>query len=260
MITKAQIQFIRSLEQKKVRDESGCFIAEGEKLVLEALSLPDDGCFRAVTICGLEHWLDENISLLSRPGIEVISLAEHELGRISQQKTPNQALAVIQRCMDQELVFDFNHDLLIGLSQVQDPGNVGTIIRLADWFGLGGVIASPDSADFFSPKVVQSTMGSIFRIKLLSVDLLSFIKSLPADFPVYGTRLDGQNLYTASVAGNGLLLLGNESKGLNPELSALTAQNLSIPDFSAGSTKPESLNVAIAAAIVCSEFRRRGNG
>ncbi|TSA38904.1 MAG: RNA methyltransferase [Porphyromonadaceae bacterium] len=260
MITKAQIQFIRSLEQKKVRDESGCFIAEGDKLVREAIELPPDGSFQVRTICGVESWLDSNLSGIRNPEAEVIPVSDRELERISLQKAPNQVLAVISRYETTAPVFDFNSDLLIGLNQVQDPGNVGTIVRLADWFGLDGIIASVDSADFFSPKVVQSSMGSIFRLKLLTTDLYKFIKSLPLDCPVYGTHLDGQNLYTAKLTSNGLILLGNESRGLSTDLTELTTENLLIPDFSEGKFRPESLNVSIAAAIVCSEFRRRGNG
>ncbi|MFA5814340.1 MAG: RNA methyltransferase [Bacteroidales bacterium] len=260
MITKAQVQFIRSLEQKKVRDESGCFIAEGDKLVREAIELPADGPFQVRTICGLGSWLDSNLSGMRNSDAEVIPVSAHDLERISIQKKPNQVLAVISHTETSLPVFDFDSDLLIGLNQVRDPGNVGTIVRLADWFGLGGVIASVDSADFFSPKVVQSSMGSIFRLKLLTTDLYEFIKSLPPGCPVYGTHLNGQNLYTAKMTTNGLILLGNESRGLSTDLMELTTENLLIPDFSEGKSKPESLNVSIAAAIVCSEFRRRGNG
>lgn len=260
MISKAQIQFIRSLEQKKVRDESGCFIAEGSKLVREAFLLPPDGPYQIQWAYCLDSWLDANKSEMRNPGIEVISVSERELERISLLKTPNQALAIIKRNQVPEPVFHFGTDLLLGLDQVQDPGNVGTMVRLADWFGLGGIVASMDSADFFSPKVVQASMGSIFRVKLLTADLLAFVKSIPSDFPVYGTNLDGKNLYTAKISANGLILMGNESKGLSEGLTDLATDNLLIPHFSAGESKPESLNVSIAAAIVCSEFRRRGNG
>jgi TrmH family RNA methyltransferase len=181
------------------------------------------------------------------------------LERISQLKSPNQVLAVVYHHADPLPEFDFKQDLFIGLSKVQDPGNVGTIIRLADWYGLGGVVASADSADFFSPKVVQASMGSIFRVKLLSSDLQSFIQALPSGYPVYGTHLKGQNLYTASISSNGLILMGNESRGLDDEIMALTTESLLIPDFATGESRPESLNVSIAAAIICSEFRRRGS-
>lgn len=260
MITKAQVQFIRSLELKRVRDESGCFLAEGDKLVSEAIILPKRGPFKVNAIYGISKWLDSHLTHRQDPDIEIIPVTERELERISLQKKPNQVLAVISRDLIASPEFDFDTDLLLGLNQVQDPGNVGTIIRLADWFGLGGVIASPDSADFYSPKVVQSSMGSIFRVKLMTAELPDFIGSLPPGYPVYGTHLDGQDLYSAAIKSNGLILLGNESKGLSDDLDDQTTMRLKIPDFSIGIIKPESLNVSVAAAIVCSEFRRRGTG
>lgn len=260
MITKAQIQFLRSLEHKRVRQETGCFIVEGDKFVREALQLPVRGSFQVKTVCGLAKWMDSNISVQENHNFDLITVSPRELERISQLKTPNQALAVISYDLLFTPEFNFSQDLLIGLHQVQDPGNVGTIIRLADWFGIGGVIASADTADFFSPKVVQASMGSIFRVPIVTTDLPGFITSLPRTFPVYGTHLEGQNLYHAEIEKKGLIVFGNESKGMGDEISGFASLNLRIPDFSSGETKPESLNVAIAAAIVCSEFRRRGNG
>lgn len=260
MITKSQIQFIRSLDQKKNRDESACFVVEGSKLVREALELPDNSRFSVKTICATASWTGSNSKLLEHTQVETVVVSEKELERISLQKTPNQTLAIISQKDRSDSKFNLKTDLLIGLNQVQDPGNVGTIIRLADWFGLGGVIASEDTADFFSPKVVQSSMGSIFRVPLVTADLKIFIQSLPVGYPVYGTHLQGNNLYTTELSTNGLILLGNESKGLHPDLMPLTTKSLLIPNYATGKSKPESLNVSIAAAVVCSEFRRRGNG
>jgi len=259
MITKAQIQYIRSLEQKKVRDESNCFIIEGDKLVREALTLPRDSIFQVDIIYGTSEWMERNETLFSTLDTKYITVSMSDLERMSLQKTPNQVLAKINYDKSSIPSFDFKTDLLIGLCNVQDPGNVGTIIRLADWFGISGVIASLDSADFFSPKVVQASMGSIFRVKMLVKDLGAFIHTLPKGFPVYGTHLMGENIYTAEISKNGLILLGNESKGLNDDLMSLTTKNLLIPSFTSGNYKPESLNVSIAAAIISSEFRRQGN-
>jgi TrmH family RNA methyltransferase len=260
MISRAQIQFIRSLDQKKYRDESSCFIVEGDKMVRETIEMPALSPFEIRMICAVGVWLDSNPGVKRLPDTEIIEVSASELDRISQLKTPNQALAVIRHRQISGMPFDFEHNLLIGLDQVQDPGNVGTIIRLADWFGLGGVIASADSADFFSPKVVQASMGSVLRVKLVTADLPSFIQSLPSGFPVYGTHLGGKNIYSTSLESHGFILFGNESKGLSGELMKLTTENLFIPDFSVGAYKPDSLNVSIATAIVCSEFRRRENG
>ena len=226
----------------------------------EAIAQSGVSLFRIKMICGTANWIDSLKPLKDHPNVEVITVTESELERISLQKTPNQALAIISHEPAQATVFNFDKDLLLGLNQVQDPGNVGTIIRLADWFGFAGVIASPDSADFFSPKVVQSSMGSIFRVKLLTVEISEFIKAIKSKFPIYGTHLQGQNLYQTKLTKNGLILLGNESRGLSTELMKLTTVNLLIPDYSVGQSKPESLNVSIAASIICSEFRRRENG
>ncbi|MFA6481851.1 MAG: RNA methyltransferase [Bacteroidales bacterium] len=258
MITRVQIQFIRSLEQKRNRDESGCFIAEGDKLVREALVLPKESRFTIKSIYCLDHWLESNRSAIENSGVEVISIPEHDLGRISLQKTPNQVLAIIERPIANPPADLTADELRIGLDQVQDPGNVGTIIRLADWFGLGAVISSEDSADFYSPKVVQASMGSIFRVRLLTANLPEYIHALPENYPVYGTDLEGEDLYHADITRHGLIIMGNESKGLSQGLAGLMTKNLRIPDFPGRYSKPESLNVSIAAAIVCAEFRRRG--
>ena len=178
---------------------------------------------------------------------------------MSFQKTPNQVVAVIGRKPEPPLP-DPSASLILGLDQVQDPGNVGTIIRIADWFGIGCVVGSPDSADFYSPKVVQASMGSIFRVRVTTAEPEAFAEALPVGCPVYGTHLGGSNIYEERLSSHGLILLGNESKGLRPALLSMTTRQLRIPEFSIGGQSPESLNVSVAAAIVCSEFRRRGNG
>jgi len=256
MVSKAQIQFIRSLDRKKERDESGCFMAEGDKVVREALSLPPDSLFRIRLLYGLESWLEKYVTGATNHPVETCIVSEQELHRISFLKTPNQAVAVIQHPMVEAPVFDCREDLLIGLDQVQDPGNVGTIIRLAEWFGIAGVIASMDSADLYSPKVVQASMGSVFRVNMVQTTLDPFLLSLPGGFPVYATTLSGAPVYQIELTQNGIILLGNESKGLTTRYLQLATCNLSIPDFALG-TRPESLNVSLAAAILCSEFRRR---
>ncbi|HBB90243.1 MAG: hypothetical protein A2X22_05520 [Bacteroidetes bacterium GWF2_49_14] len=257
MVSKAQIQFIRSLDRKKERDESGCFIVEGDKIVRELLRLPVESSFRIRNLFGLEIWLrEQEHEIINKPD-QVQMVSEAELERMSLMKTPNQALAIASKPEPSTRNFNFNSDLLIGLDHVQDPGNVGTLVRLADWFGLAGVVSSMDSADFFSPKVVQSSMGSIFRVHLLQTSLNSFLSDLPQGFPVYASSLAGTSIYKANLTRNGIILMGNESKGLTPSFQNLSVNDLLIPDFSVGAGKPESLNVSVAAAIICSEFRRR---
>ena len=260
MITKANMRFIRGLDIKKNRDDAGCFIVEGDKIVREALNQQPTGRFSVMAVYATNEWLSSYLNEFGGFQTEFNEISTSDLERLSLQKTPNQVLAILSNSKDTSEPVDFQNGLYLGLDTVQDPGNVGTILRLADWFGIDGVIASADSADFFSPKVVQASMGSIFRIRLLQTDLEPLIRNAPADFPVYGTRLEGENIYESELTGHGCILLGNESKGLNPSLTRLLSKSLYIPHFTKGEAKPESLNVAIAAAVICSEFRRRGNG
>ncbi|EKC70747.1 tRNA/rRNA methyltransferase, partial [human gut metagenome] len=139
---------------------------------------------------------------------------------------------------------------------VQDPGNLGTIIRIADWFGITHIYCSQDTADVYNPKVVQATMGSIARVKVEYGDLLGLVESLPADVPVYGTLLDGDNIYQQKLENRGLIVMGNEGKGISPALAKKVNHKLLIPNFPEGRATADSLNVAIATAITCSEFRR----
>ena len=140
---------------------------------------------------------------------------------------------------------------------MQDPGNLGTIIRIADWFGITSVVCSRDTADIYNPKVVQSTMGSIARIKTFYTDLKEFISTLPAGTPVYGTLLEGENIYSQELTGNGLIVMGNEGKGISPEIRQLISRGIRIPNYPPGRETADSLNVAVATAIVCAEFRRK---
>jgi TrmH family RNA methyltransferase len=146
--------------------------------------------------------------------------------------------------------------LSIALDGVQDPGNLGTIIRIADWFGISDIICSEDTVDAWNPKVVQATMGSIARVNIIYTNLPSFLDSLPTDFPVYGTLLDGENIYTQQLTKEGLIVMGNEGNGISTEIRPLVGRRLFIPSYHPADTA-ESLNVAIATAITCAEFRRR---
>ena len=150
------------------------------------------------------------------------------------------------------------HELALALDGVQDPGNLGTIIRVADWFGIKRIFCSMDTADCWNPKVVQATMGSIARVQICYLDLGRFVKSLPTDYPVYGTLLDGDDIYTEKLTHHGIIVMGNEGNGISAVIRKHVNRKLLIPNFSIGTTRAESLNVAVATAIVCSEFRRRG--
>ena len=168
---------------------------------------------------------------------------------------PQQVLAVFGQATSGDYSINTN-ELSLALDGVQDPGNLGTIIRIADWFGITHIYCSQDTADVYNPKVVQATMGSIARVKVEYGNLLALVESLPADVPVYGTLLDGDNIYQQQLENRGLIVMGNEGKGISPALAKKVNRRLLIPNFPEGRATADSLNVAIATAITCSEFRR----
>ncbi|UKJ06460.1 TrmH family RNA methyltransferase [Solitalea lacus] len=252
MISKSQISFVKSLHNKKYREEHGLFIVEGVKMVNELLA----SSFIIQSIFTTENYLKNltNINPKAKK-IDVNLVTEPELQKISTLQTPNEVIALAQ------IPFDFrkNHfDIAqikdkwtIMLDDVQDPGNLGTIIRIADWFGIKTLITSLNSVEAYNPKVVQSTMGSIFRVEVLRIDIEQILQA--AKVPVYGALLEGDNLYKAEFSKPGVILMGNESKGISDRIRKYITAPLSIPSFG----QAESLNVGIATAIFCSEMRRR---
>lgn len=265
MISKNKIKYIRSLEQKKNRNKEGKFVAEGFKVVDDLLALqPADLIVATQEWLHGKHFADQT---------EVIEVTEEELKKVSFLQHPQQVLAVFRQdtgCNKQdsnnsqeeaeEKNFGFSRidtqNLSLALDGVQDPGNLGTIIRIADWFGITHIYCSQDTADVYNPKVVQATMGSIARVKVEYGNLLALVESLPADVPVYGTLLDGDNIYQQQLENRGLIVMGNEGKGISPALAKKVNRRLLIPNFPEGRATADSLNVAIATAITCSEFRR----
>lgn len=247
MISKNKIKYIRSLEQKKNRNKEGKFVAEGFKVVDDLLALQP-----ADLIVATQEWLHGK-HLADQT--EVIEVTEEELKKVSFLQHPQQVLAVFRQAQDGD--FSINtQELSLALDGVQDPGNLGTIIRIADWFGITHIYCSQDTADVYNPKVVQATMGSIARVKVEYGNLLALVESLPADVPVYGTLLDGDNIYQQQLENRGLIVMGNEGKGISPALAKKVNHRLLIPNFPEGRATADSLNVAIATAITCSEFRR----
>ena len=247
MISKNKIKYIRSLELKKNRNKEGKFVAEGFKVVDDLLTLQP-----ADLIVATQEWLHGK-HLADQT--EVIEVTEEELKKVSFLQHPQQVLAVFRQAQDGD--FSINtQELSLALDGVQDPGNLGTIIRIADWFGITHIYCSQDTADVYNPKVVQATMGSIARVKVEYGNLLALVESLPADVPVYGTLLDGDNIYQQQLENRGLIVMGNEGKGISPALAKKVNRRLLIPNFPEGRATADSLNVAIATAITCSEFRR----
>lgn len=246
MISKNQIKFIRSLELKKNRKSESLFVAEGPKVIEELLKLKTPH-----TIIATKEWIDNNPKISN-----VIEVSERELESASLLKTPQQVLALFAiETTEQDLNID-NNKLYLALDGIQDPGNLGTIIRIADWFGIDTIYCSNETVDVYNPKVIQATMGSIARVKVVYTDLCSLISNLSDEMPVYGTFLDGSDIYQNELTPNGIIVMGNEGKGITKELKSLITNKLLIPSFSIGDTA-ESLNVAIATAITCSEFKRR---
>ena len=251
MISKNQIKYVRQLEQKKFRKQEGLFIAEGHKVVGDLLRAG----YIPKMLFATEKWLKENQLLILHSSFLISSVTDDELRRLSLQQHPQQVLALfpIPPLNSKFLILN---SLALALDGVQDPGNLGTIIRIADWFGISNIICSEDTVDAYNPKVVQATMGSIARVNIIYTNLLELLDGLPADFPVYGTLLDGENIYTQELTPHGLIIMGNEGNGISDAVRQRVNRRLLIPDFHNGDTA-DSLNVAIATAITCSEFRRR---
>ncbi len=262
MISKNKIKYIHSLELKKNRNKEGKFVAEGHKVVGDLLALQT-----ADLIVATPDWLQGKHFGTET---EVIEVTEEELKKVSFLQHPQQVLAVFRQepyapkgNTDEplHLGYDLNHfnanELSLALDGVQDPGNLGTIIRIADWFGISHIYCSEDTADVYNPKVVQATMGSIARVKVEYGDLPGLIDSLPDGIPVYGTLLDGDNIYEQPLENRGIIVMGNEGKGISPTLAKRVNHRLLIPNFPEGRATADSLNVAIATAITCSEFRRQ---
>ena len=253
MLTNNKIKLIKSLDRKKSRTESGCFVVEGEKMVRELLQ----SRFETVEVFAVQPYIDELPATLKRKA-EISAVSERDLERISFLKTPNKAVALAKLPDNQNIDSTVLTGLNIALDNIQDPGNLGTIIRTAAWFGIRNVFCSTDTVDVYNPKVVQSTMGAIFKVNVTYGSLTELAATArKASVPLFGTRLDGENLYQTSLPENAIVVMGNESKGLSPEISALMDSNLKIPSYAPPTSDMESLNVAVATAIVCAEFRRR---
>lgn len=249
MLSKHKIGYIKSLDRKKVRKEEKVFLAEGPKLVGE---LADK--FPCDLLVATPEWMERKLPV---DACEVIVVTPEELTRASLLKTPQQVLGIFRQ---PEHSMDCEHirsSLSLALDDVRDPGNLGTIIRIADWFGIENVFCTTGTADVYNPKAVQATMGGIARVKVHYLPLKEFIRSLPG-IPVYGTFMDGENLYGAPLSPHGIIIMGNEGNGISAEIKEVISRELFIPSFPPGRETSESLNVAVATALVCGEFRRRG--
>jgi TrmH family RNA methyltransferase len=247
-ISKNKIKYIRSLEQKKARREGQVFVAEGPKLTGDLL-----GHFHCRYLAATEGWLSAHPALQAD---EVDRATEEEIERASLLKTPQDVIAIFEQRKETTDITVIENQLCLALDDVQDPGNLGTIIRIADWFGIEHIFCSQGTTDVYNPKVVQATMGALARVHIHYVSLPELIGSLK-DVPVYGTFLDGTNIYTQQLSPTGLIVMGNEGNGITAEVRKLINHKLYIPNYPIGRNTSESLNVAVATAITCAEFRRR---
>jgi len=248
-ISKNKIKFIRSLEQKKVRREERVFLAEGPKLTADLL-----GHFRCRYLAATDDWLASHNTIEAD---EIDTATIDEIARASLLKTPQDVIAIFNQREEKTDITVIEKQLCLALDDVQDPGNLGTIIRIADWFGIEHIFCSTNTVDVYSPKVVQATMGALSRVHLHYVSLTELIGKLNKNVPIYGTLLDGTNIYTQELSTTGLIVMGNEGNGITAEVRQLINRKLYIPNYPEGRDTSESLNVAIATAVTCAEFRRR---
>ncbi len=248
MISKATIKRIHALEMRKYRKKERLFVAEGPKLVNELYM-----SMKPVYVAALPEWIASNANLLNNTTYD--TLTPDELQKASLLMHPQQVIALFQ-IPENELNLDLLKDeLILMLDGVQDPGNLGTIARVADWFGIRHIICSPDTADIYNPKAVQATMGALARVKFYYTELAMVLSQYSG--PIYGTFLDGNNIYKEELSRSGIIVMGNEGKGISQRTREMINRRLLIPNYPEGTLTTESLNVAIATSIVCAEFRRR---
>lgn len=255
MISKNKVKYLKGLELKKHRQADGVFVAEGPKIVGDLLGAG----FVATYLAVVEG--SEFESRLSEYGlkerVQVDFVTADELRKVSSLEAPQQVLAVLKQPDWQQDLSVPTRKLCLSLDEVQNPGNLGTIIRLADWFGIEHLFCSKGCADVYNAKTIQATMGALAHVKVHYVDLVEMIRNLPENTPVYGTFLDGENLYGKQLEQRGMIVMGNEGRGVSEEVGKLVTERLFIPNYPQEKESTESLNVAIATAVVCAEFRRR---
>ncbi|MCM1022011.1 MAG: RNA methyltransferase [Muribaculum sp.] len=250
-LTAATRKFVASLGNARQRRLNKMFTAEGSKCVADTLPY-----FNCRMLLATHAWLEEHAALISKLTY-VYKATRADMDRMSQLATASDVIAVYD-IPDAPDPADATKNLVLALDRVQDPGNMGTIIRVADWFGIRQIVCSPETADAYNPKVIQATMGAIARVRPLYIPLADYF-SLNPKANIYGTFLDGENIYTSTLSATGIIVMGNEGRGISDEVARLVNKRLLIPSYPAGCQTSESLNVATATAITLSEFRRRIN-
>lgn len=257
MLSHSQLKFLRSLQISKFRSREKQILVEGEKLVKECLMRSYLPAYELLGIYAIDAWIKNNSELISQSGCIVTSVTPKQLGQISIQKSPNQVVGLLRYSISLPLLVPINKEIYLATDHIQDPGNMGNIFRMAEWFGIKYIFISNNSVDPYNPKAIQSGMGSIFRIPFHRGNLKTLLEPLSGSVHIYGTMLEGENIYKSKISDGGIIILGNESKGISKEISKIVTKPLFIPRFSESSDYPESLNVATATGIVLSEFRRQ---
>ena len=250
MLSKNQLKNITALHQKKQREQKQLFIAEGEKLIAELLN----SAFEIDQVFAVNDWIIKNTEIANK--LNVIKIDENDLKKISLLSTPNKILAIVRQKKHELIDLHFKNDLAVYLDDIRDPGNLGTIIRLAHWFGIRQIICSENTVEMYNPKVVQSTMGSIFHVPIIKMELSDLLKSAPYKLNIYGAYLEGKSIYQCKIK-SGLLVIGNESNGISQSNSQYITDKIFIPSNSFHHA--ESLNAAMATGIILSEHFRTSN-
>jgi TrmH family RNA methyltransferase len=246
MLSKNEVKFLRSLQQNKYRKRLGLFLAEGNINVSEFLQGP----LQVEKVFALQEWLDSHAKVLA--GVTCQAVSRQEMAKITALKNPSEVLAVVKRPVYPLPDVSSLAEYVLALDDIRDPGNLGTIIRTADWFGIRHVVCSTKTVEAFNPKVVQATMGSLARVRVHYTELQEWLSGKPDSLPVYGAVLQGDDIRRVKKAGKGILLIGSEAHGISPELSPLIDFPVRIP--SGKNAGAESLNAAVAAGIVCYAF------
>ena len=250
MPTKAQIKLIKSLHLKKFRNEYNLFVAEGSTNVLDLLNSP----FRLQWLFARESWIEKFEEKAQEFNAQQVPGKEMEM--MSSLKNSSEVLAVFKLPELPDFNPDTIDDYVIALDSIKDPGNLGTIIRTADWFGIKNIICTHDTVDVYNPKVVQATMGSLARVQVYYLDLEKVLSEMPTDIDVYGAYMHGEPVSSIEKQDKGIILIGSEAHGISKDYLSLITHKVTIPTFSKGKAGAESLNAAVATAILCYEFRR----
>jgi TrmH family RNA methyltransferase len=254
MLNVAKVKQFRSLQQKKFRQIYKQFLIQGDKIVNESIhSTNKPDCIIATS-----EWIEKNVNLLNS-NLLVEEVNSKQMQQISTLRSVPDVIAVMNIVDDKFNFESLTDNLCLGLDCIQDPGNMGTVLRIADWFNITNVICSPDTVDYTNPKVIQASMGAFLRVQVSYVDLaeqINKVREQNKDYSVYGSFMDGESVYSAKLNSKGLIIMGNEGKGISSDLESLCSDRIAIPHFPLDRQETESLNISVAAGIICSEFRR----